>query len=128
MENTEISSHTELVMHIMQLKQEKFRQEEKLEYSIREIAYSLNPVMLTKKYLHELAEDSGVQFDLAKVGLNLGANLLIDRILGKNSSFKGILSALLVEKLSATFITKNLTKLISGISRLIHRRSYQEPI
>lgn len=127
MENTEIYSHTELVMRIMHLQQEKFRQEEELEYSIREIGYSLNPVTLTKKYLHELAENSGVQIDLAKIGLNLGANLLIDRILGKNNSFKGLLSALIVEKFSASFINNNLSKIISRISSLMHRHSDHEP-
>ncbi len=126
MENTEISSHTELLMRIMHLKQEKFRQEEQLEYSIREIGYSLNPVILTKKYLHELAESSEVKFDLTKIGLNLGANLIIDRILGKNSSFKSILSALIVEKFSTYFINNKLLNIISGIGKRLHRQTDQE--
>jgi hypothetical protein len=128
MENIIITSHTDLVMRIMHLKQEKFRQEEELKYSFKEFAYSLNPVSLVKQTLHDLAGDSEVQYDLTKVGLNLGANLIIDRILGKNSSIKGFLSALLVEKISASFISGNLSKIVSGIRKLIHRRTDQNSI
>ena len=126
MENIEINSHTELVMRIMHLKQEKFRQEEEIKYSIKEFLYSLNPITAAKKYLHELADDNVVKYDFAKMGLNLVANLLITRILGKNSSFKGILSALLVEKLSTSFINNNLSKIISGFSRRKHRNKEEE--
>lgn len=127
MENTEINNYTDLVMRIMHLKQEKFRQEEELKYTFRELTYSLNPITAAKKYLHELAENSGVKYDITKVGLNLAANLIIGRILGKNNGFKSILSALLVEKLSSSFIKNKLAKIISRISNHIQRPLEQEP-
>lgn len=128
MENTEIYSYTDLVMRIMHLKQEKFRQEDELKYSFKVFVFSLNPVSFVKQTLHDLAEDSEVKYDLTKVGLNLGANLIIDRILGKNSGIKGFLSALLVEKISTSFISGNLSKIISGISKFTHRHSDKNKI
>lgn len=127
MENTEISNHTELVMRIMHLKQEKFRQEEELKYSIREIGYNLNPATLAKNYIHELAENGELKFDIAKVGLNLAVNLIITRIMGKNRGVKGFLGALLVKTFSSS-INNNLSSIVSGISRLIRRRSEHLPI
>ena len=123
MENTEITGYSEMVMRIMHLKQEKFRQEDELKDAFKEFIYNLSPVSMVKQSLHKLAEDREVQFDLTKIGLNLGANFLIDRILGKNSSLKGFLSALLVEKISDSFINNNLSTIISGIRRLIDRNS-----
>lgn len=123
MGNTEITIYTEVTMRIMHLKQEKFRQEDELKDAFKEFVYHLSPVSMVKQSLHQLAQDREVQFDLTKIGLNLGANFLIDRILGKNSSFKGFLSALLVEKISDSFINNNLSNLISGIRRLINRNS-----
>jgi hypothetical protein len=126
MENIEISGHTELIMQIMHLKQEKFRQEDELKYTFKEFVFTLNPISMVKNSLHDLAQDSEVQFDMAKVGMNMGANYIIERILGKNSSFKGFLSALIVEKVSAALINTNLTKIISGIRKLTHRNSNNE--
>ena len=120
MENVDINNHTELVMRIMHLKQEKFRQEEGIKYSFKEIPYLLNPATMAKKYIHELATDNKFKFDLARVGLNLATNLVITRILSRNQGFKGYLGALLIEKLSSSFI-------ISGISRLMQRRLEREP-
>ncbi|OFX58327.1 MAG: hypothetical protein A2066_06605 [Bacteroidetes bacterium GWB2_41_8] len=123
MENTQITGYTEVTMRIMHLKQEKIRQEDELNDALKELVYNLSPVSMVKQSLHKLAHDREVQFDLTKIGLNLGANFLIDRILGKNSSLKGFLSALLVEKISASFINNNLSVIISGIRRLINRNS-----
>ncbi|HCY40349.1 MAG TPA: hypothetical protein DHV48_03200 [Prolixibacteraceae bacterium] len=123
MENTQITGYTEVTMRIMHLKQEKIRQEDELNDALKELVYNLSPVSMVKQSLHQLAHDREVQFDLTKIGLNLGANFLIDRILGKNSSLKGFLSALLVEKVSASFINNNLSVIISGIRRLINRNS-----
>lgn len=121
MENSEITSHVKLKMRIMQLKQEAYDDEDELKYNIRVFAHTLNPVSLAKQSLRNLAEDSQVQYDMAKIGLNFGVNIVIGRILGKNSNIKGIVSAFLVEKLSDYFIHVKLPKIISDISRKIHR-------
>ncbi|HAX96709.1 MAG TPA: hypothetical protein DCY35_09365 [Prolixibacteraceae bacterium] len=85
MGNTEITNYTGVAIRIMHLKQEKLRQEDELKYELKEFVYNLSPVSMVKQSRHKLAEDREVQIDLTKIGLNWGANFLIDRILGKNS-------------------------------------------
>lgn len=130
MENKNISSHTELVLRIMELKAEKFNREEELRTSFKEFVYTLNPISLVKESLHNLAEDREVKFDLAKIGINLGANFLIDKLLGRNRSIKGFLSSVLIEKFSSFFLNNdnNISKIVSEVSKLMHPKSEQEPI
>ena len=128
MENKEISSHAELVLRIMDLKAEKFSQEEELRYTFKEFVSSLNPISMVKESLHQLAADRDVKFDLAKVGLNLGADFIIDKVLGRNRSIKGFLSAVLIEKFSTLFLNNNISKIVSEISKLLHPNSEQETI
>lgn len=127
MEKIEINSYADLAIHIMHLKQEKFRKEEEIKYFIKEMRYSLNPVLLAKNYVHDLSVNSEFKFDMAKVGLNFAVNLIITRIMGKNRGATGILSALLVKTISSS-IQNNLSKIVSGIGRLIRRRSEHLPI
>ena len=128
MENKEISNHAELVLRIMDLKVEKFSREEELKYAFKEFVSALNPISMVKESLHQLAADRDVKFDLAKVGLNLGADFIIDKVLGRNRSFKGFLSSVLFEKFSTLFLNNNISKIVSEISKLLHPNSEQETI
>jgi hypothetical protein len=121
MENRNISNRTELSLRIMHLKAEKFTQEEELISSIREFAYTLSPLALVKDSLHNLARDKEVRADLTKVGLNIGANFIFDKVLGKQKSIKGFLSSLLIENISGALINNNSSKIISVIGQLINR-------
>ena len=115
MKNKEISSYPELVLHIMHLKQEKFRQEDEIKYTIRELTFLFNPLVIAKKTLHDLAQDSQVKFDMAKVGLDMVITMLISRVLGNRSGIKGFLGKLLIGKFSSSIIYNNLSKVITGI-------------
>ncbi len=126
MEKIKISNHAELQLQILQLRKHKFTQEKELKNSLKEFIYTLNPLSIVKDSLHKLAEDKEVRLDLTKVGLNMGANILIDKVLGKGNSIKGFLSALLVEKFSAAFINKNIPTIISGISKILNNNSLQK--
>ena len=128
MENKEISSHAELVLRIMDLKVEKFSREEDLKYTFKEFVSTLNPISMVKESLHQLAADRDVKFDLAKVGLNLGVDFIIDKVLGRNRSVKGFLSSVLIEKFSTLFLNNNISKIVSEISKLLHPNSEQETI
>ncbi len=123
MENKKILNHTELSMCIMQLKSDILLQEDELKHKFKEFLFTLNPISIVKDSIHQLARDKEVQFDLTKVGLNVGANFLIDQVLGRNRSIKGFLSSLLVEKFSNTFINKNASGIISGISKLLSKNN-----
>ena len=126
MKSANITNHSELLFRIMELKAQKLSQEIQLKNSIKEFVYTLNPVSMVKDSLHELAKDKEVRFDLAKVGLNMGTNFILDKLLGRNKSIKGFLSSVLVEKLSATFINKNASSIISGLGKLIRSKPEHE--
>jgi len=127
-ENTKIGSHAELALRIMQLKGEKFQQEEEIKRSFKEFTYTLNPISIVKESIHELAHDKEVQVDILKVGINVGANFLIGKVLGKNNSIKGYLSTMLVQTISSSFIHNNINSstLISGISKLFRAEPEEE--
>lgn len=119
MENQEISSYPELVLHIMHLKQEKFRQEEKIKYTIKELIFLLNPITMVKKGIREMALDSEAKFDLAKVGLDLVTTMLINRVMRNTGGIRGLIGKLVVGKFSSSLIYNNISKLISGIRNRI---------
>lgn len=123
MQKKEILNHAELSLHIMQLKSDIALQEDELKHTFKSFLFTLNPVSIVKDSIHELAKDKEVQFDLTKVGLNVGANFLIDQLLGRNRSIKGFLSSVLIEKFSNTFINKNASGIISGITKLLSKKN-----
>jgi hypothetical protein len=119
MENIQISSREDLASHIRYLSGIKIVYEEDLKYTLKEIARSYTPSSIVEESLHKLAEDKGVQMDLAEAGLNLGAGLIIEEVLSKNNSFKGFLRSLLAKRISAFFLNKNSYTIISGLNKLI---------
>ena len=126
MENAEIRDHKELTLRIIRLKAEKHRQEEELRQEVRELVKSFDHVSILKTYLHELAVDKEVQFDLARVGINMGAGFLINKVLGRNGSIKGFLSSILLEKLSSLLTGSTLSGIVSGISRMMRDSGTKE--
>jgi len=121
MGNKEISNYPELVLHIMHLKQEKFRQEEEIKYTLRELVFLLNPITMIKNGLHGLAEDSEAKLDLAKVGLDMGISILVNGLLRNRYGIKGMIGKMLLEKFSSTVIGNNLSKIVTGIRNRFHR-------
>jgi hypothetical protein len=117
MENSAITGHKELVWRIEQLKIEKIRQELELKLTVNEFVNTLNPVTMVKESLHELAEDNTVQVDLIKATLNIGANFILEHLIGKHPNMSGLLSSVLVENISSLLINNNVSKLFSGISK-----------
>lgn len=123
MENIKIINHTQLQMRIMHLRSEKFSQEIELKHSVKEFVYSISPVSIVKDSLHTLVQDKEVRFDMAKVGLNMGANFLIEKVVGRGKSIKGFLSSILIERISSSFINGNASSIISGINKMMHSNS-----
>ncbi len=122
MENKLITNHVELVLRIMHLKSEKFSQEEEIQHRFKELVYTLNPATILKN----LAGDEDVKSGLAKAGLSLGSNYVIDKVLGRNRSIRGFLFSVLVEKISTLVI--NNSGVISKIGNLFVRKPSQKSI
>ena len=127
METKELNKHTALLLRIKQLKADKWQQEENIKSSFSELVKTLNPIVMAKESIHELASDRQVQSDMVKVGLNLGTNFIIEQVLGRGS-IKGYLSSVIVEKISASIINNNINipQIISGVSKLVKHYTQEE--
>jgi len=123
---TKLTNYSELTNRIQALKDEKILHEAKLKNVFEGFANSLNPVSMIKDSIHSLAGDKVVRLDLAKAGLNLGANFLIEQVIGRNRSIKGFLTSIVVEKFSTLFINKNGLGVIAGIKNMLLKKPEQE--
>lgn len=121
MENKPITNHTELLLRIAELKIDKDIQENELQNSFKEVVSSLNLISLFKA-----ATNQDHPLEIAKSGVNMVLDLIIDVVLGKHRSIKGYLSAVLVEKFTTMLIDNNLINIITGISSLFSRKSQYE--
>jgi hypothetical protein len=125
MKNKEINNLLSLNQRIAELRFQKYIQEEELKVQLKDFVKTLNPLVMAKESIRELARDKEVQFDLTKVGLNMGANFLIEKVIGRNKSVKGFLSSILIEKVSTAFINNNAPKIISGIAKIFNKNTQQ---
>lgn len=126
MENTPITNYNELLLRIGQLKEERSIQKEQLKYAFEEFTDTLNPISIVKGSLNKLVNDKDVHVSLAKAGLNLGTNFIIEKVLGRSRTIKGFLSSIFLEKLSTPLINNNASKITSGISKLLHKTPEKE--
>lgn len=113
MENIDVYDHASLILRIKQLKTDKKTQEDELQIRFSEFMGTLNPLAIVKGSLRELAGDKEIQFDLAKVALNIGSNLIIDQVFGKYRSIKGFFSSVLFENISNSLINNSTVKIFS---------------
>lgn len=121
MEKVIITNHSELVLRIAELRMYKGIQEAELKSSFKGIASALNLISLFKQ-----ATNQDRPLELAKSGVNMVLDLIIDLILGKHRSIKGYLSAVMVEKFTTMLVDNNLINIISGINSLFNRKSQYE--
>jgi len=113
-------SYTELELGIIALRADKLRQEEELKQLFREVVNDLHPSVILKSTIHKLAENKEWQIELTKAGINLGSNLIVKQLI-KGHTFKRFIGAALVELASVVFINnQSATKVIAGISKLMH--------
>ena len=124
--NPRILNYKELTARVTHLKVEKHNQELQLRQAVVQFIDTLNPISIAKKSLYTLAADTEVHFALAKVGLNIGANFLIEQILGKNRSVKGFLSSILVEIFSNTFINSHVAEIMEKVNQMINPSPKEE--
>lgn len=118
MEKKLIVNHSDLILHIAELHQEKDIQEYKLKDSFKEIANTLNIVSLFKG---DTKRDRSLE--IAKKGVNMVLNLITDLVLGKHRSIKGYLSAVMVENFTTTLVDSDLMTLITGIGSLFIKKN-----
>jgi hypothetical protein len=123
MNNKEITTHAQLLAKIGELKQSKEQQEVGLKLMFGKLMATIDIVSILKG---GFSGGANQPLDIAKTGLNMAVNLIIDIVLGKHRSVKGYLSSVLIEKFTSTLINNNLMGIISSISSLLNRKSQYE--
>lgn len=113
-----IKNHTELQFRIMQLNSQREEQELDLKKSIKELYNSLHPLNLLRNGLSEMASDKQVQFDATKIGLNLGSEFLIGKLLGNNMNITKYLGSIVLQKASDYLINNHPDKIVWGVEKL----------
>lgn len=109
----------ELVLRYVPLKPDELNEEIDTKNILKEYVYNVNPISIIKAYVKYLAKNKDMQFDLSIAVINLIANYLIYKFLGKNRSLKGYLSSVFVEKLYSSFMDRNASKISSKINQII---------
>lgn len=102
-------NQADLIAQIKLVKLRKKNQEQDLTNCLTNFVSSLSPVSLIKDSIHSLVKDPEVRLDLTNAGVQLGADIVIDMVLGRYRSIKGFVGAVLAEKL----ITPNITQYVS---------------
>lgn len=121
MEKVIIVSHSQLILRLAELRMYKDIRENELKVSFTEMASMLNLTTIFKE-----ATNTERPMELAKSGINMIVNLIIDLVLGKHRSIKGYLSAVMLERFSAMLVDNNLINIIYGINSIFKRKSQYE--
>lgn len=111
MEATAISCDQDLMARIDELKALKAQQEAVIKDQFNDLKDSLNIGTVIKEAVAHIAADKDTKKDLLKIGTSMGANFLIEKIMGSNNSIKGFLGSMLAEKVSDSFIGKLISKI-----------------
>ena len=111
MEATVISCDQDLMDRIAELKAIKAEQEARISAQFQDLKDSLNIGTIIKESVSHIAADKETRKDLLKIGTSLGANFIIEKVMGSNNSIKGFLGSMLAEKVSNSFIGKMISKI-----------------
>ena len=121
MENCQ--NYAQLLARIEYLKMAKIAQEVELKEAVKTYVQSLHPTEIIKQSIQSMTHDQGLKMDVTKLGLTVGANALIDQVLGRNRSIKGFLSALLLENMAAGAINRNASEIVAVFGRLFKKKT-----
>jgi hypothetical protein len=99
-----IVDYNSLQESIRQLKAQKLSQEAMIKAEITTAVNSLSPAKIVKDSLQNLISDKEVRVNIAKIGLNLGANLLTMRLFGRYRSIPVFLGIKVIQKVAGLFL------------------------
>lgn len=110
MENITKFGHKELLLKIIQVRQQKEIEENLIEVQFLDLKESLNLQTLVKQSIVNLVTDKNVQTNLAKAAVTFGSDFIIEKVLGSNKSIKGFLGSMIIEKFSGNFLNTIISK------------------
>ena len=112
--NSDIQDHATLISRIAELRVDRSIQESRLKKSFEQFTGSLSPVSLIKESIKRFSQNEELGSDILKSGLNLGANFIIEKVLGRSRTLKGFFGSILAEKVSTPLINTTVTKMLAG--------------
>jgi hypothetical protein len=121
MNNSKISDHIALKQRLMHLRSEKFEKEELIERNVKELYYSLDPVVIIKNAVRRIGEDKELRHDVLASALNIGSDFIIGKLFRSNKSIKGFISSLFLERLSSNYVGNHISEIKSTLGSLLNR-------
>jgi hypothetical protein len=123
MSTTKINSYNELTLRINQLTSLKDAQEIALKNDVQELYKRLQPKNILKETIKGLANDEEFRGDSFKAVKSIATDFVVGRLFNKNSSVKGFIATMLVEKFVAPLIEKNKGKIVDFVANLVAKYS-----
>lgn len=126
MRTTKIHTYNELSLRINQLNDLKDKQEIALKNDVKELYQRLQPKNIIKETAKDLANDTEFRGNSLKALKNIATDFVVGRLFNKNSSVKGFIATVLVEKLVAPLIANNKTKIVDFITNLVSKFNHKK--
>ena len=99
-----------LQLQKQELQAKKLQLETIIQDEVKTFVKGINPVEFIKNTAQSVLQDKNVQVSASTMGINLGVNFIIEKILGRNKSIKGYIGSMILEKISSSFISKYMNK------------------
>jgi hypothetical protein len=123
MSMSKIHTYDELSLRINQLNSLKDAQEIALKNDVQELYKRLQPKNILKETVKDLANDEEFRGNSFKAAKSMATDFVVGRLFNKNSSVKGFIATMLVEKIVAPLIEKNKGKIVDFVANLVAKYS-----
>jgi hypothetical protein len=121
-----IQTYNELTLRINELTSLKDAQEIALKNDVKELYKKLQPKNILKETVKDLAHDEEFRGNSFKAIKGIATDFVVGRLFNKNSSVKGFIATMLIEKLVAPLIANNKNKIVDFITNLVSKFSHKK--
>ncbi|HXD92851.1 MAG TPA: hypothetical protein VNX01_06525 [Bacteroidia bacterium] len=120
---SKIHTYDELSLRINQLNGLKDTQEIELKNNLAEVYKRFQLKHILKETVKDLAHDEEFRGNSFKAIKGIATDFVVGRLFNKNSSVKGFIATMLVEKFVAPLIEKNKGKIVDFVANLVAKYS-----
>lgn len=125
MQQVELLNHEELLERINILRIEKLEREIALKATLKEAIDSFDQMKVIKGYIQEIASDSEIKSNLAKIGVNIGVKFLLKKFFSPNENESQEESSGYLVQLRRSLIKNAAPKVALGIQNFLEHRNRQ---
>jgi hypothetical protein len=113
-----IKTHEDLKLRIKHLNLLRREQEISLKNGVSDLYHSMHPINIIKNTLSGLVNDKQVRSDATKIGLNIGSDFLIGKLVGSNVNLTKYFGSMILHKVSDYVLNNHPEKLAWGVEKL----------